>query len=356
METLAFTHAAIVYEDPNPAPTIQVSFEIPSSIWLGTLSTAVVASAVLGAAPEAQAVVGRGDVCAAVSSVQTALRNNGYDIGVDGVFGPATESAVAGFQAGRGLSADGTVGPSTAAALSLADPEDSNSPYAIGMDCYGGGSGGGGEPGGNYYVSTNGGALTVRSGPGTGYAAIDYLSNGSYVSVTETYAGWGRISGGGWVSMDWLSSGGSSGGGGIPGDDGAGPDFVTVSTNGGELTVRSGPGTGYGALYYLANGATVQVVGASGGWYNISGGGWISSSWTVEGFGGGGGNPGGGGGGNAVVSTNGGSLAVRSGPSTGYGVLYEVYSGESLNIVETYAGWGRISGGGWVSLDWVYFY
>jgi len=144
------------------------------------------------------------------------------------------------------------------------------------------GGGGGGSAGGvgGYYVSTNGGALTVRSGPGFGYADVDALSNGSYVTIVSMSGGWGQMSGGGWVAMDWLgtSSGnaGGGGGGGGAGDSG----FLTVSTNGGDLVVRSGPSTGYNAVAFLANGSSVPYRDYYGGWYQITDGGWVSADWV----------------------------------------------------------------------------
>lgn len=52
-----------------------------------------------------------------VKLVQQILRNLGYNIAVDGVFGPETEKAVRLFQAASGLEVDGIVGPKTYAAL-----------------------------------------------------------------------------------------------------------------------------------------------------------------------------------------------------------------------------------------------
>ncbi|MBW4651750.1 MAG: SH3 domain-containing protein [Kaiparowitsia implicata GSE-PSE-MK54-09C] len=355
METLAFTHIAVDYEDPNSAPKLQLNLEIPSSAWLGVLSTAAVVGTLTTATPEAQAVVGFNDVCPAVGSVQSALVNQGYAVSVDDVFGPSTEAAVINFQRAAGLFADGVVGPATAGAMNLADPADTQSPYAIGQGCGGGGGGGGG---GNYFVSTNGSDLLVRSGPGAGFAVIDFISNGSSLSVVEFSGGWALLSGGGWVSGDWISAGGGGGGGGVGGGGGGGPDFATVSTNGSELAVRSGPGVGFPAIDFLPNGTTVGITGSQAGWYSIAGGGWISMDWTVEGgFGGGGG--GGGAIGNALVSTGGSPLNVRSGPGVGFPITGDIASGERIEIVETAGGWGRLSpftsNGGWVSLDWVIF-
>jgi predicted TIM-barrel fold metal-dependent hydrolase len=58
-------------------------------------------------------VLHRGKVGHAVSSLQSRLRAHGFDISVDGNFGPATELAVKQFQLQKGLVSDGIVGPKT---------------------------------------------------------------------------------------------------------------------------------------------------------------------------------------------------------------------------------------------------
>ena len=57
--------------------------------------------------------VRRADTGERVRTVQYLLRNAGQSVGVDGDFGPATETAVRAFQSGRGLGVDGVVGPNT---------------------------------------------------------------------------------------------------------------------------------------------------------------------------------------------------------------------------------------------------
>ncbi len=58
-----------------------------------------------------------------VEAVQRALSNAGIDPGtIDGEFGPATQAAVAAFQAREGLLVDGVVGKDTARALGLSWP------------------------------------------------------------------------------------------------------------------------------------------------------------------------------------------------------------------------------------------
>ena len=62
-----------------------------------------------------------GDVSTAgsnsVHTVQYHLRDRGFDLVVDGIFGPRTNAAVRRFQTSKGLAADGIVGPRTWPAL-----------------------------------------------------------------------------------------------------------------------------------------------------------------------------------------------------------------------------------------------
>jgi peptidoglycan hydrolase-like protein with peptidoglycan-binding domain len=55
----------------------------------------------------------KGDQGHPILTLQELLRAHGHKIAVDGVFGPATESAVRAVQTSRGLAADGIVGPQT---------------------------------------------------------------------------------------------------------------------------------------------------------------------------------------------------------------------------------------------------
>lgn len=65
----------------------------------------------------------RGDSGDAVRHLQELLSAAGYRIGVDGQFGPGTDSALRRFQAQHGMKADGIFGPETANLLSGAPPD-----------------------------------------------------------------------------------------------------------------------------------------------------------------------------------------------------------------------------------------
>ena len=62
-------------------------------------------------------VLRQGSTGGAVKIVQAGLNGKGYPLVADGIFGPATDSAVRRFQSSRGLVADGIVGPQTWNAL-----------------------------------------------------------------------------------------------------------------------------------------------------------------------------------------------------------------------------------------------
>jgi hypothetical protein len=62
----------------------------------------------------------RGSTGPEVTALQQRLQELGFDPnGVDGIFGPGTESAVRAFQQAKALTVDGKVGPNTQAALQL---------------------------------------------------------------------------------------------------------------------------------------------------------------------------------------------------------------------------------------------
>jgi len=67
--------------------------------------------------PEAALTVG--DRGPEVKKLQEALNAQGENLTADGIFGPATHSAVVAFQARHGLTPDGVVGPRTRAALGI---------------------------------------------------------------------------------------------------------------------------------------------------------------------------------------------------------------------------------------------
>jgi len=54
-----------------------------------------------------------GSTGTSVSKLQQALVNKGYSLAIDGIFGPATKSAVISFQSSQGITVDGIVGPVT---------------------------------------------------------------------------------------------------------------------------------------------------------------------------------------------------------------------------------------------------
>lgn len=223
------------------------------SLTLGALSVAVV-GATLACASSAQAIMFPGDSGSGVARLQEQL-----GIVADGVYGPRTEAAVYTFQVRSGLLADGVAGPQTLSALGL--------PSNLGP-----GGGGGERPISGYATVTAGSGLNVRAYPGG--PIIGGLAYGQSVALSGAVSGgWYQLASGGWVSGNWLSVGGSGGGGEVPVGGGA---FVNAAIG---LNVRSSPA---GAVWYaLPNGASVTLTGASQfaagrTWVQLTDGGWVA--------------------------------------------------------------------------------
>ena len=270
MENLAYLHLAVDFEDSNPGLRLrslkELGLSVPNSAWIGVASLAIAVS-ILASAHDAMALVQRGSTGSAVTAVQSALRNRGYDVAVDGVYGSRTAYVVSLLQGYERISADGVVGPQTAAVLGLSGP------------AYGGGSGGtggGGNPGGGSSTGvvtvTASTGVNIRSGPGTGYGVVGGLGYGTRVSTYGSSYGWYRVNGG-WISSSYTSAGGGSGGTG----GGSSSGYGTVTAGSG-LLIRSGPGAGYGVVGSLGYGASVPIYNSSNGWYRTDGG-WVSASY-----------------------------------------------------------------------------
>ena len=264
METLAFIHTAVAYEDPTPEASLRsfddLSLRAPSSIALGVLSAGVV-TATLSHADQAQALIYRGDTGSGVAQLQRKL-----GITADGVFGPQTYDSVAQHQSRSGLrKIDGIAGPETLLSLGL--------PASLSPGSNSVGPGPIEKPTGSVaYVNARVGLL-IRTSPGG--RVIGGLDDGARVSLSgNRQGGWSELASGNWVASQYLSF--SHGGSTLPI-----PSRPYAAARSG-LLVRSGPAgyvignLGYGTPLSLT-GATQFAAGRS--WSELSSGGWVANDY-----------------------------------------------------------------------------
>ena len=193
--------------------------------------------------------------------------------------------------------------------------------------------------------------VNLRERPGTSFSVVRVIPGGSTVEVTGaaqfgflpvTYSG-----SSGYASADYLTSGGGT----------MTPSPETGTQNGptgtryadGRLNLRSGPGTSYGVVLVLPDGAAVSLTGeTSNGFSKLTSNGstgWSATQFlaTSDGSSGGGDDDGGSSGNNgsgvAVGDTVTGSatttasLNVRSGPATSYAVRLTMPRGARVDVM-----------------------
>lgn len=120
--------------------------------------------------------------------------------------------------------------------------------------------------------TVTGNGLNIRSGPGTGYAAVGSLSQGDRVSILEqfTYGNttWGCIKNG-WICMDYVDVDGDTSSNTTnntynDNSSGSGTSMAaTIIGNG--VNIRSGPGTNYGTVGTLNNGDKITITAQQSG-------------------------------------------------------------------------------------------
>lgn len=212
-------------------------------------------------------------------------------------------------------------------------------------------------------VTITGSKVNVRSGAGTDYTVLGTVKNGDKVTITETVmvdnVKWGKFSNG-WICLTYtnydqvvteLEENGKTENTGVTG---------TVISNS-NLNIRSGAGTGYGAVGSYARGTVVtileQTTGADGAPWGRTDKGWVclyyvklnvTEDTTPDSSGESGKMSG-------VVSCSS-YLHVRSGPGTTYRVVTSLKKGTAVVIYETRlvgsTTWGRVDNG-WISLSYV---
>lgn len=116
-------------------------------------------------------------------------------------------------------------------------------------------------------------ALRLRAGTSTESTILGTASQGEKVRILAEAGDWYKVSYGGtegYMHGDYLE---------VTADE-ASLGVVRVSDS---LNVRTGPGTGYGRIDSLNNGAVVTITGEEKGWYQISYGegktGWVSGDY-----------------------------------------------------------------------------
>ena len=198
------------------------------------------------------------------------------DLVIDGRFGANTANSVREFQRNFGLTPDGVVGPLTWNRLydvfrSIQASSPNPAPIPPGPTPPPPpppppGPGAVGNLIGT--VRTTSGNLNLRSGPGTNFAVISSLPNGTPLTVTGEQNGWYsvRTYGGtnGWVSSDFIT---------------ITPRQGTVTTTGGNLNLRAQPNTTSQVLASIPNGTSLTITDVSGNFFQTNFGGrtgWVS--------------------------------------------------------------------------------
>ena len=206
--------------------------------------------------------------------------------------------------------------------------------------------------------------LLIRSGPGTNYSILGYLTEGTAVTVTEKKSGgaleWGKIDRG-WICLNYVQLNGNVTTTPSTPSTPSTPTTPTTTVTGYAnvqdwLRIRTGPGTNYAVAGFLGPREKVTITERKmvGGveWGKISNG-WVSMDYIVlESTGGTTTTPA-----QPVTKTIvADCLRVRQAAGTSNTIVGFLYYGTKVQVLETKTlsngeVWGRINSG-WISMDY----
>lgn len=209
--------------------------------------------------------------------------------------------------------------------------------------------------------------LRIRTGPGTAYDMVGYLSNGTRIQILELArvgsGVWGRISRG-WVCMDYVTleapapedtpSGDSSGE--TQPSSGSGAPEMEGTVKADALRIRSGPGTQYpvvGFFYQLETVNVSEKMLIDSVYWGKTSRGWINMDYVQTGKAQEGSSslkPG------IEMTVTADCLRVRKEMGTDSRIAALLYRGDKVTVLETVTledtAWGRVSNG-WICMDYV---
>lgn len=200
-------------------------------------------------------------------------------------------------------------------------------------------------------------SLRLRSEPSLSSSTITYLSKGTVVSVYEQLDGWYKVTYNGmtgYVSGDYLNYTPAESADEPVIDSGSEQPQATTAKvgtiNGNNVNFREQPTTSSAIIGKLAKGTEVEVLSVSDGWCQVSCSGVIGyvSADYVEVAGETLGQKKG-----IVVGS---CVNVRSGPTTGHGIVTKVYAGAIVELLGQNGDWYQISYNGYqgyISADYV---
>lgn len=185
----------------------------------------------------------------------------------------------------------------------------------------------------NQKVVITANVLNVRESASTNSRVLTTVKKGEVYTISEKITNWGRVSGLGWISLDWTE----------PYVEPVKPKGETVTITATVLNVRQEPNTSSRTVGTVRRNEKHLVLEQRNGWGRLANG-WISLYYTSKG--------------NTepvqviekrvIITAS--VLNVREQPNTTSKILRTVKNGEVYSISEERNGWGRIPNLGWISL------